>query len=144
MQRKIKVYIAFTVVILAMGFLVMSGFNQETMLYYTTVKELKAKGPEAREQGFRVAGRVLPGTVVKSSDHLQVAFDIEEEGEVLRVVYKGILPDTFKENTEVLLEGRYLPTQEFQATNVLTKCASKYDPSETGTVEHKADYRSGT
>jgi cytochrome c-type biogenesis protein CcmE len=128
MQRKFKVYIAFTLIIGAMGFLLISGFDRETMTYYATVKELKSKGTEAYVQGYRVSGVVVRGSLEKSADQLQVRFDIREEGEVLSVVYDGILPDTFKEDGEVLIEGKYKSDGIFYATNIMTKCASKYDP----------------
>lgn len=132
MQRKVKVYVAFTFIIAAMGFLFISGFDQETMTYYTTVKELKSMGQDAYTQGYRVSGTVIEGSLNKSADQLQTRFDIREEGEILHVVYNGIIPDTFKEGGDVLLEGRYKNDQIFYATNIMTKCASKYDPAKEG------------
>lgn len=131
MQRKFKVYFAFSLIVVAMAFLILSGFDQETMLYYTTVQELQEKGDGAYNQGYRVAGTVVAGTVEKSGDLLRVAFDIQEEGRILHVVYDGIVPDTFKEKTDVLLEGKYQKDKTFYATNIMTKCASKYDPENT-------------
>ena len=126
-----KVYIALTAVILAMAFLILWGFNDQTMVYYSTVKELKARGNEAYGQGFRVSGRVVPGSVVTELENVRVRFDIIEEGETLHVVYDGILPDTFKEDIDVLIEGRYEPDGTFRASNVFTKCASKYEPADS-------------
>lgn len=130
MQPNKKVYIAFAVVIAAMAFLIFWGFNDDTMLYYSTVSELKARGTNAYGQGFRVSGRVVKGSVKHDLQNVRVEFDIEEQGETLHVVYDGILPDTFKEDMDVLLEGTYQPGNTFHATNVFTKCASKYEPAE--------------
>jgi len=127
MQRNMRVFVAFTLVIVAMLYLISSGFNEETMVYYSTVKELKMKGQDAYGQGFRVSGKVVPGSIEKASGKIEVRFIIEEEGERLSVVYNGILPDTFKEGAEVLIEGKYQSDDVFHATNVFTKCASKYE-----------------
>ena len=130
MHRKMKVYLVFTVIIASMGFLLISGFDQDTMTYYTTVKELKAKGNDAYNNGYRVSGTVEMGSLKKSADQLVARFVINEEGETLQVEYRGIVPDTFKEGGDVLLEGRFRSDQVFYATNIMTKCASKYDPSQ--------------
>ncbi len=130
MARNKKVYIAFAVVLAAMAYLIFGGFNQQTMVYYSTVKELKEQGSQAYGRGFRVSGKVVPGSVQVATDRVRASFDIEEEGEVLHVVYDGVLPDTFKENIDVLVEGKMAESGTFQAANVFTKCASKYAPAE--------------
>lgn len=129
MTRKFRVYAAFTLIIAAMAFLLISGFDQETMTYYTTVNELKTNDTDALQRGYRVAGLVVTGTVEKTADQLCTRFVISEAGATLPVVYDGILPDTFREGAEVLLEGRYTPEGVFHATYIMTKCASKYDPA---------------
>lgn len=140
MQRKIRVYIALGAVITAMAFLMISGFNSETMVYSTTISELKGKGDAAIDQGFRVNGFVDPNTIKKSEDMLSVNFIVKEEGDSMPVVYRGVLPDTFKPSSfdsdiEVLLEGKYQQDGAFYATNILTKCASKYDPATEGAAD---------
>ncbi|RMD95313.1 MAG: cytochrome c maturation protein CcmE [Calditrichaeota bacterium] len=129
MKRNFRIVAVFAVVIFAMIYLISSGLNNKTMVYYSTVKELKQKGKSAYGQGFRVSGKVVPGSIDKASDKIEARFVIEEEGERLQVVYHGILPDTFKEGSEVLVEGKYQPDDSFMATNVFTKCASKYSPA---------------
>jgi len=127
MQRNVRIYIAFAAVVAAMAFLVISGFNNKTMVYYSTVKELKAKSSDAFRQGYRVSGTTVVGTLQQIPQKNQVQFDIEQEGESLHIIYNGILPDTFREGQEVLVEGKYSRDGNFYATNVFTKCASKYD-----------------
>jgi cytochrome c-type biogenesis protein CcmE len=45
------------------------------------------------------------------------------------VEYEGLLPDTFTDDTEVVLEGRFGEDQVFQASTLLTKCGSRYEAS---------------
>ncbi|MFQ5629845.1 MAG: cytochrome c maturation protein CcmE [bacterium] len=59
------------------------------------------------------------------------------------------MPDTFKPGAfdtdiEVLIEGKYRPDGAFHATNILTKCASKYDPAEEGATERNYSATSGS
>ena len=135
MSRNKKVYIAFLAVVLAMAFLILWGFNEQTMVYYSTVKELKERGADAYGRGFRVSGKVVPGTVERATDRVHASFVITEEGETLQIEYDGILPDTFKEDVEVLVEGTMQADGTFKASNVFTKCASKYEPMDEGTKE---------
>lgn len=144
MKRKMRVYMALGAVVIAMGFLIVSGFNTETMVYSIKVQELKARGESAFDKGYRIEGFVNPETIKKSSDLLTVDFVVHDESGSLPVVYNGILPDTFKPSSfsndiEVLLEGKYRQDGSFQATKIMTKCASKYDPIEEGRKERAYD-----
>lgn len=128
--RRVRIFAAFAIVIGAISWVVASGFK-DTMVYYKTVPELKAIGVDAEGRGFRVSGHVVPGSVIKSDDGLSIRFTIEEQGQQMPVSYHGIVPDTFKEDIDVLLEGKYVNGQ-FAANQIFTKCASKYEGQEGG------------
>lgn len=114
-----------------MSLLLIGGFDGETMVYNYTVKEILDKSEsEPLNRGYRVGGRVIPGTVVKNDEEISVVFeirDIQTQGYVLKVTYEGILPDTFKEDQDVLIEGNYVGNKTIHATKIMTKCASKYE-----------------
>ncbi len=129
-RKRITIFAVVTAVIALIAWLFVSGFN-ETMVYYMTVSELKAQTVKAESRGLRVSGNVVPGSVVRSADGLQMRFTLDELGEHMPVVYKGIVPDTFKENAGVLLEGKYA-NGEFHAAQIFTKCASKYESENSG------------
>ncbi|MEK7728360.1 MAG: cytochrome c maturation protein CcmE [candidate division KSB1 bacterium] len=129
-RRRITIFAVFAAVIGIIGWLFVSGFN-DTMVYYITVSELKTQGVKAEGKGLRVSGKVVPGTVARSSDGLVMTFTLDELGETMPVSYRGIVPDTFKEDAGVLLEGKFV-NGEFQAKQVFTKCASKYEGEEGG------------
>ncbi len=128
-RKRVTIFVVFAAVVGLIAWLFVSGFD-ETMVYYMTVSELKAQTVKDEGRGLRVSGSVVPGSVVRSEDGLQMRFTLDELGEQLPVVYRGIVPDTFKENAGVLLEGKYL-NGEFHAARLFTKCASKYE-SENG------------
>ncbi len=41
--------------------------------------------------------------------------------------YKGFVPDTFKEGSDVVVTGSFDDKGSFVATEILAKCASKYE-----------------
>lgn len=129
-RRRVTIFVVFAAVIGVIGWLLVSGFN-DTMVYYITVSELKVQGVKAEGKGLRVSGKVVPGTVERSADGLRLKFTLDELGETMPVTYRGIVPDTFKEDAGVLLEGKVV-NGEFQATLIFTKCASKYEGEEGG------------
>lgn len=128
-NNKIKIALAFGVVILILVWLLFSGFN-ETMQYYSTIEEVKSMGNQAYARGLRVKGNLVDGSLVKNPDNLKVSFRIVENGHEMVVRYDGILPDTFKEGSEVLVEGKYSPEGYFDATTVMAKCPSKYESAD--------------
>ena len=71
------------------------------------------------------------GTILYDQKELKLTFsvrDMEESGKSMKVVYNGVKPDAFKEDVEVILEGRYdEPKNTFYAQTLLAKCPSKYE-----------------
>jgi cytochrome c-type biogenesis protein CcmE len=125
-NKRATVFIVFAAVIGIIGYLILSGFDDTTVAYYQTVDELKTLGVSAQGKSYRVSGQVVAGSVARAEDGLSMTFTIDELGNTMPVVYHGIIPDTFKEGVGVLLEGKYA-NGRFEATNIMTKCASKYE-----------------
>jgi cytochrome c-type biogenesis protein CcmE len=98
--------------------------------YYVTVKEFTEKGqPKGR---FRVNGKVTPGTIERLPDGRQVKFTMKDkDGSVtLPVDFSGIIPDTFVDDADVVVEGVRRPDGVFEATTLLAKCPSKYESAD--------------
>ncbi len=125
-NKRTTIFFVFTAVVGVMGYLIMSGFDDTTVAYYQKVDELQALGVSAEGRSFRVSGKVIEGSVKRADDGLSMTFTIDELGNTMPVTYHGIIPDTFKEGVGVLLEGKYA-NGRFEATNIMTKCASKYE-----------------
>jgi cytochrome c-type biogenesis protein CcmE len=107
------------------------GGVKETKTYYKTIPELQQMGAAARNGRVRVGGDVQPGSIVKTAS--QVAFVLHQGATTLNVVYSGSdpLPDTFKDNSQALADGRLGSDGVFQASKVQAKCASKYESKPT-------------
>ena len=129
---RLKFVVAGTIIIGTVSYLMFSGIN-DSMVYYYTVSEMFDRIPEVSGTGIRVSGHVSPGTIRKDTERSQVEFLVFEKDDdhVLPVIYQGIIPDTFKDNAEVVVEGTYSSEKKrFQATVLLAKCPSKYQALE--------------
>jgi cytochrome c-type biogenesis protein CcmE len=71
--------------------------------------------------------------VSRKPDSLDSRFDIESNGKIIRAYYSGVTPDTFKEDSEVVVKGRLADDNTFQATEIIAKCPSKYEPGAAAT-----------
>ena len=125
----LKFGIAITLIVLTLTYLAILGIG-ESKSYYVTIKELHAMGDDVYKKNLRVAGNVLPGSIKMSGPHAD--FQLVENGETLRVVYKGSEPppDTFKDNAQALAMGIYKHDGVFYANELQAKCASKYAPQQ--------------
>lgn len=128
MGRK-KFLIAGLVLVLAMGFIAYRGFASSAT-YYMTISELKAKGDYAPQERLRVKGQVDPLSVKTTMDTQgqTLKFTIVDGELSLPVFYRGVVPDTFRPDNEVMVEGKYDPQGIFQADSILTQCPSRYTP----------------
>lgn len=132
--KRIKIAISFTIVIVLLVWLVLTGFN-ESMQYYVSIEEVNSMKGEALSKGLRVKGNLVPGSVEKSNHSLEVFFIIEENGHQMKVRYDKELPDTFVDGSEVLVEGKFTQAGYFDAEMLMAKCPSKYESSDGYDVE---------
>ena len=117
-------------------YLVWTGIS-ETMVYYLTPAELLAQveeTPELRGQSVRISGMLTPGSYEKATDELLHMFVVEDPNDPsakLEVEFRHPLPDTFTDSwdmeVEVVMQGTYRADGVFEASEVLTKCASRYE-----------------
>lgn len=121
-------------VALAVTYLVWTGVS-DTMVYYLTPDELVARvaeDPSFHEVGIKISGEVVEGSYEKGDGELNHRFVVRglEDGDAeVPIVYGDILPDTFQEGGEVVVEGRFRQDGVFEATTVLAKCGSRYEAS---------------
>ena len=116
-----------------------AGGINETKTYYKTVAEVKAMGGNTQDKRLRVGGDVENGSIVREGKN--VRFVLRQENITLPVVYAGIdpLPDTFRDGSQALADGRMGGDGVFQATKIQAKCASKYEgkPYQKAPVQQK-------
>ncbi len=128
MVKKKKFLIAGSILLLAFGLLGFQAFMSGSQ-YYLTVSELKAMGDQAyAEKSLKLGGKVQPGTISYENNSRLLRFIMTDGAESVPIAFAGVVPDTFKPDAEVVVEGKYLEAGTFQATNLLAKCPSKYEP----------------
>jgi cytochrome c-type biogenesis protein CcmE len=121
-----RLLFGFIAITLAIVFLVCQK-AQKSQAYYVTVTELITKHQGRDMDGLRVTGKVVPGTIDR--DELTLHFQMTDGTKAIPVVYKGIVPDTFKEEGEVVVEGCFRSSGTFDANFLMAKCPSKYESS---------------
>ena len=125
-KKNLPVYIAaFLLFAGGIGYLVYSGLS-ENSVYFLNVSEARAAEPDKLAQA-RLFGTV--GENGRSHQGRELAFQLQDKDnprEIISVVYRGILPDTFKPGAEVIVEGGITPEGHFSAKSLMTKCPSKY------------------
>ncbi|HLG59500.1 MAG TPA: cytochrome c maturation protein CcmE [Vicinamibacterales bacterium] len=113
------------VLLTAFGILMYTTLG-ESMQYYKYVDEVMAQPQSWEGKSLQVHGNVVAGSIGRKPDSLEWKFDIQRGGKVLTAYYTGIVPDTFKNDSEVVLTGRLTPNG-FMATDMTAKCPSKYE-----------------
>ena len=129
-KRKKRLYIILAIVFgagLAVG-LTMFALSQNINLFYATTDVAEGKAPVGTR--IRVGGMVVKGSIKRSSDSLQVNFDLTDYGKPITVSFTGILPDLFREEQGIIAQGKLDKHGIFQADEVLAKHDENYMPPE--------------
>src|ERR1022692_1877438 len=108
---------------LAVG-LVLYALRGNVNLYFTPTQVFNNEVPNGRS--FRIGGLVQEGSVKRDKDGLSVSFVITDTHKSIPVVYKGILPDLFKEGKGVVAQGALGTDGVMRADEVLAKHDENY------------------
>ena len=97
-------------------------------LFFPPTEVASGKAPVG--QPIRVGGMVVEGSIERSSDSLEVRFEVTDYQAKVPVVYTGILPDLFDEGQGAVAAGRLDEQGVLQATEILAKHDENYMPPE--------------
>jgi len=125
-RRLVLIAVAFVVIGVAAG-LALYALN-DSIVFFLSPTEVAAKGPPPGAR-VRVGGLVKTGTLMKSPDQ-SVAFVVTDGAHDLKVAYRGLLPDLFREGQGVVAEGVLTPSGELHAETILAKHDERYMPRE--------------
>jgi cytochrome c-type biogenesis protein CcmE len=126
-MRKYGKFAALVVVVLGtLAWLATTGMSTN-QTYYKTITELGQMGDKAYGARIRVGGDVESGSIQRVGNEVQ--FVLVQDKTKLRVAYTGTepLPDTFKDGSQALADGKLDHDQVFRAAKIQAKCASKYE-----------------
>lgn len=126
-HRYIKIGITAAVLVLAFTGLLWSTLREGTE-YYKHVDEVMASPTDWQGKSLQLHGFVVPGSILVRKDSLDYKFKVQNNGKVVEASYTGLLPDTFKDEAEVVLKGQLTAEGFHTAPNgVMAKCPSKYE-----------------
>ena len=133
MSQKTK-KIGATVLVLGVAFgVLLSQSLGESLQQYKYVDEVTTNLDAWDGKGLKLHGFVKPGSIARKPNTTEYRFDMQRHGQVVTAYFDGIPPDTFKDDSEVVLTG-VLKDDSFHATEMTAKCPSKYEerPSASG------------
>lgn len=96
---------------------------QSDVEFYKHVDEVMTSPAEWYGKPLQLHG--FAEDVYKAKDTLDYKFQIKNGAYAVNATYTGVVPDTFKDGSEVVLAGT-LAVDGFHATNITAKCPSKY------------------
>ena len=135
-KRLIWIVVGVSLVAAAVG-LVLFALKNNVSLYFTPTQVYNKEAPQGRN--FRIGGLVEAGSVKRENDGLTVRFNITDTAQIMPVIYKGILPDLFKEGKGVVAQGKLEADNVFRAEEVLAKHDENYMPPEATDALKKAE-----
>lgn len=118
------------------AFLVTNAFKNNLVFFFSPSQIAAKEAPIGKN--FRIGGLVEKGSMKRDSDGLTVQFIVTDTAKSVPVVYKGILPDLFKEGRGCVATGRLGTDGVFHADEVLAKHDENYMPPEAGQAIDKA------
>ena len=135
-HRYIKIGLTALVLVGAFVGLMWSTLREGTE-YYKNLDEVMANKEQWHGKQLQLHGYIVPGSILRKRDSLEYKFKVQnsparsstaDDANVVEASYTGIVPDTFKDEAEVVLKGRLTPTGFHTDPNGVTaKCPSKYE-----------------
>jgi cytochrome c-type biogenesis protein CcmE len=130
-NKTVKIGVTAAVLVLALGGLLYSTLDEGTQ-YYKHVDEVMANRAQWEGKSLQLHGYVVRDSIQRRQNSLEYRFDIQNKGQTVRALYTGIVPDTFKDEAEVVLKGRLGPDGfHVDPNGVMAKCPSKYEPTKS-------------
>ena len=134
-QRLVLVGAALVAILVAV-LLAMWGLRNQASFFYTPADIVAGKASDG--QSARLGGMVEKGPIRHEPDGVTIRFVVTDGKAATPVIYRGIVPDLFREGSGAVAEGRMLGGT-FVADTILAKHDERYMPPELGNLaaEHK-------
>jgi len=125
-QRRL-VLIGSGMAVLAVAAALVLSAMRDSIVFFNSPTDVVEKDMQAGAR-IRLGGLVQPGTLTRKD--IDAAFDVTDGKTAIRVTYRGILPDLFREGQGVVAEGVLIDKASFRADTVLAKHDENYMPKE--------------
>jgi cytochrome c-type biogenesis protein CcmE len=121
--------------------LILNAFRSNMVFFYTPTQVIGGEVPH--DTGFRIGGLVVANSLKRDGDGMTAHFAITDTLKTVPVIYKGILPDLFKEGKGVVAQGKVGANGVFEASEVLAKHDENYMPPEAAEALKRANAKNG-
>jgi len=140
MKKNLKFIVGVSVIVISIIYLGVTGFREDYSYYLFAdefIEKLQEFDKKAYEKNFRVAGYVVAGSIDRTTKPVKFKINYNDTTIPVKYIGSGPVPDTFKDNSETVVEGKYTPEGIFLADKIQAKCASKYISSpEKGPIKY--------
>jgi len=125
-RRRLYIVLSGMAVLALAASLILMSF-EDSLVFFRSPSDLVEK-PVPVGRNFRLGGLVEEGSVVK--DGVEIRFRVTDLAESVPVLYRGLVPDLFREGQGVVTEGQLAEDGTFVASSVLAKHDENYMPPE--------------
>ncbi len=98
----------------------------ENVVYFRSVSEAVRDRTEQGADRFRLAGKVVPGSIDETSRG--VRFEVTDGKATVVVMHRGDPPDLFKDCVPVVSEGHWSQGKAFDSDRILIRHGNEYSP----------------
>jgi len=132
-HQRLTLAIIASIAVIGAGFLALVGLRDNASLFRTP-SDIVAE-PVPAGQAIRLGGMVAHDSIEQQQDGVTIHFVVQDAEARLPVVYSGITPDLFRENSGVVAEGAFNAEGVFVAETILAKHDENYMPPELADVD---------
>jgi cytochrome c-type biogenesis protein CcmE len=121
-KRRVRLVVALSVAVLLAGALIYTSFSGAT----EARKPSQVIGADP-DRSYKVTGKVVNGSVQENGETRRFRIRDRDGTKSIPVVYKGAVPDAFREGREVIVSGHVRDgTLVGERDSLVTKCPSKF------------------
>jgi cytochrome c-type biogenesis protein CcmE len=125
-SKPIKIAATAAVFVLAFSAMLYSTLRDGTE-YYKHVDEVMTNPEAWQGKRLQLHGFIVDGSILRKPNTLEYRFQVQNNGQVVHASYTGVVPDGFKDGSEVVLKGSLGPDGfDVERNGVMAKCPSKY------------------
>ncbi|AUT48694.1 cytochrome c maturation protein CcmE [Achromobacter sp. AONIH1] len=136
-RRRRALFLAGGLALLALAAaLVINALRSNLVFFFSPTQVAAREAP--RHGSFRVGGLVEPGSLRRDADGLTLRFRVTDTAHAVPVVYRGLVPDLFREGKGVVAAGKLGEDGVFRATEVLAKHDENYMPPQAADALQRA------
>lgn len=137
-NQRLALVCAAVLALLVAVLLAMWGLRNQASFFYTPADI--AAGKAANGEAARLGGMVERGSIRHQPDGVTIRFLLTDGHASTPVIFRGIVPNLFREGSGAVAEGR-VENGNFVAETILAKHDERYMPPQLGNLS--AERRSG-